>query len=86
MVSDNFRQLNVVLANGTAIVVNETSHGDLLWGMKGAGHNFGIVTSFEMNIYPRGPETWHYYNYIWLGDKLEAVFDALNILHGNGAT
>lgn len=52
MVSDNFRQLNVVLANGTAIRVNETSYSDLLWGMKGAGHNFGIVTSFEINIFP----------------------------------
>ena len=86
MVSDNFRQLNVVLANGTAIRVNETSYSDLLWGMKGAGHNFGIVTSFEMNIFPRGPDTWHYHNYIWRGDKLEAVFNALNDLQGNGTT
>lgn len=56
LISDNFRQLNVVLANGTAITVNETSHAGLLWGMKGAGHNFGIVTSFELNIFPRGPD------------------------------
>lgn len=86
MMSDNFRQLNVVLANGTAIRVNDTSHSDLLWGMKGAGHNFGIVTSFEMNIFPRGPDTWHYHNYIWRGEKLEDVFNALNVLHGNGTT
>lgn len=86
VISDNFRQLNVVLANGTAITVNETSHADLLWGMKGAGHNFGIVTSFELNIYPRGPEFWHYHNYIWRGDKLDAVFTALNDFHGNGST
>ncbi|KAL9004071.1 MAG: hypothetical protein Q9188_003106, partial [Gyalolechia gomerana] len=86
MISDNFRQLNVVLANGSAIHVNETSHGDLFWAMKGAGHNFGIVTSFELNIFPRGPDTWHYHNYIWRGDKLEDVFNALNVFHGNGTT
>ncbi|GAB1311024.1 FAD-linked oxidoreductase OXR2 [Madurella fahalii] len=86
MVSDNFRQLNVVLANGSSIRVNATSHSDLLWAMKGAGHNFGIVTSFEMNIFPRGPDTWHYHNYVWRGDKLEAVFSALNALHNNGTT
>ena len=86
MISDNFRQLNVVLANGTAVRVNGTSHSDLLWGMKGAGHNFGIVTSFELNIFPRGPETWHYHNYVWRGDKLDDVFNALNDLHGNGTT
>ncbi|KAL8648135.1 MAG: hypothetical protein Q9210_005165 [Variospora velana] len=86
MISDNFRQFNVVLANGTAIRVNETSHRDLFWGMKGAGHNFGIVTSFELNIFPRGPDTWHYQNYVWRGDKLDDVFSALNVLHGNGTT
>lgn len=86
MVSDNFLQLNVVLADGSAIRVNSTSHSDLLWAMKGAGHNFGIVTSFEMNVFPRGPDTWHYHNYIWRGEKLEDVFDALNDFHGNGST
>ncbi|KAM4065224.1 FAD binding domain-containing protein [Hirsutella rhossiliensis] len=86
MGSDNLRQLNVVLANGTAIRVNKTSHGDLFWAMKGAGHNFGIVTSFEMVIYPRGPDSWHYHNYIWRGDKLEDLFNALNAFHGNGTT
>lgn len=86
MVVDNMLQLNVVLANGTTIRVNETSHSDLLWGMKGAGHNFGIVTSFEMKIFPRGPDTWHYHNYVWTGDKLDDVFNALNEFHGNGTT
>jgi hypothetical protein len=86
MISDNIRQLNVVLANGTSIRVNSTSHPDLLWGMKGAGHNFGVVTSFEMSIFPRGPDTWFYKNYLWSADKLDAVFTALNRFHGNGST
>jgi hypothetical protein len=86
MVSDNFRQFNVVLGDGSAIRVNSTSHADLFWAMRGAGHNFGIVTSFEMNIHPRGPETWHYKNYCWRGDKLETIFNTINKLHGNGTT
>lgn len=86
MISDNIRQLNIVLADGTSIRVNETSYPDLLWGMKGAGHNFGIVTSFEMNIFPRGPETWHYHNYMWRSDKIDDVFNALNAFHNNGST
>ncbi|CRG92718.1 putative FAD-linked oxidoreductase YvdP [Talaromyces islandicus] len=86
MVSDNIIQLNVVLSNGDWIQVNSTSHSDLLWAMKGAGHNFGIVTSFESKIYPRGPDTWHYHNYVWKGDKLEDVFNALNVFHNNGST
>lgn len=84
MISDNFRQLNVVLANGSTIRVNSKSHSDLLWGLKGAGHNFGIVTSVEMGIYPRGPATWYCHNYIWRGDKLVNVFNAVNKLSGYG--
>ncbi|KAH8589816.1 hypothetical protein B0O99DRAFT_664427 [Bisporella sp. PMI_857] len=42
MISDNFRQLNVVLADGSAIRVNAASHSDLFWAIRGAGHNFGI--------------------------------------------
>jgi hypothetical protein len=86
MISDNFRQLNIVLADGSPLSVNATSHSDLFWAMKGAGHNFGIVTSFEMSIYPRGPDTWHYKKYTWRSDKLVPVFTALNELHGNGST
>lgn len=86
LISDNMLQLNIILADESTIRVNATSHSDLLWGMKGAGHNFGIVTSYEMNILPRGPETWHYHNYVWRGDKLETVFNALNQLHGNDTT
>lgn len=86
LIIDNMLQFNVVLGNGTAIRVNATSHKELLWGMKGAGHNFGIVTSYEMNIFPRGPDTWHYHNYIWRGDQLEPVFNALNEFHNNGST
>ncbi|KAK3934355.1 hypothetical protein QBC46DRAFT_368250 [Diplogelasinospora grovesii] len=88
LISDNIINLNVVLANGTAIRVNETSHPDLLWGMKGAGHNFGIVTSFELKVHPRLVDTWHYHNYIFTEDKLEQVFEEANKFHhsANGTT
>ncbi|OQE43750.1 hypothetical protein PENCOP_c003G01409 [Penicillium coprophilum] len=86
LISDNFISLNVVLASGEAIKVNANSHADLFWAMKGAGHNFGIVTSFEMKIYPRLVDTWHYHNYVWSEDKLETVFEELNKLHNNGNT
>ncbi|KAH7016276.1 uncharacterized protein B0I36DRAFT_377853 [Microdochium trichocladiopsis] len=86
MISDNMLQFNVVLADGQAIRVNGTNHPELFWAMRGAGHNFGIVTSFELRVWPRGPDTWHYHNYVWHGNDLEAVFTALNELHQNGST
>ncbi|KAH7625607.1 hypothetical protein B0T09DRAFT_413072 [Sordaria sp. MPI-SDFR-AT-0083] len=86
LISDNILQLRVVLANGSAIVVSKSSYSDLFWAMRGAGHNFGIVTSYKMNIFPVGPKTWHWHNYIWRGEQLETVFGALNAFHNNGST
>ncbi|KAI4864936.1 FAD-binding domain-containing protein [Hypoxylon rubiginosum] len=84
---DNIIHLNVVLADGSTISVNETSHEDLFWAMKGAGHNFGIVTSLRLKIYPSQTATWHYHNYFWTQDKLETVFEELNkIQHHSNAT
>lgn len=84
LVSDNFIHLNVVLGDGSEIGVNATSHEDLFWAMQGAGHNFGIVTSMQLKIYPAQSPTWHYHNYYWTQDKLETVFEEWNNLLNNG--
>ncbi|KAI1336223.1 hypothetical protein F5Y15DRAFT_208138 [Xylariaceae sp. FL0016] len=88
LISDSFIHLNAVLANGTAIGVNATSHPDLFWALQGAGHNFAVITSVRMKIHPREVDTWHYHSYYWTGDKLEEVFEAINEFHksDNGTT
>ncbi|KAI0886283.1 uncharacterized protein GGS22DRAFT_179185 [Annulohypoxylon maeteangense] len=86
LISDNLVNINLVRGDGSHIRVNSTSHSDLWWAMRGAGHNFGIVTSFELNIYPKRIDSWHYHNYVFTQDKLERFFDALNVFHGNGST
>jgi FAD/FMN-containing dehydrogenase len=86
LVSDNFVTLNVVLGDGRSLQVSKNSYPDLFWALKGAGHNFAIVTSAELNIYPRKVDTWHYHNYAWTQDKLETIFETLNRIQGNGTT
>lgn len=86
LISDNFVSLNVVLANGSAIKVNETTNADLWWAMRGTGHNFGIVTSFELDIYPAEAQTWYYKSYVFTGDQLEPLFKELNEFQNNGST
>ena len=49
LVADQFVSMNIVLADGTLHTIDEKS--DLWWAMRGAGHNFGIVTSVETKIY-----------------------------------
>lgn len=39
---------DVVLADGTHVRCSETENSDLFWALRGAGSNFGIVTSYEL--------------------------------------
>ncbi|KAJ8133194.1 hypothetical protein O1611_g427 [Lasiodiplodia mahajangana] len=84
LISDNLVNLNVVLADGTAIRINQSSHPDLWWAMQGAGHNFGIVTSFELKLHPRQLNTWYYRNYVFLDAQIDSVFEEVNKLYKNG--
>ncbi|KAI4868239.1 FAD-binding domain-containing protein [Hypoxylon rubiginosum] len=49
LIADQFLLMNIVLAGGSMQTIDETS--DLWWAMKGAGHNFGVVTSVTSKIY-----------------------------------
>lgn len=53
---DNLLSAEVVTADGRLIRVSKDRHRDLLWGLRGGGGNFGIVTSFEYQLHPVGPE------------------------------
>jgi FAD/FMN-containing dehydrogenase len=52
---DNLLSVDLVTADGRLLTVSETEHPDLFWGMRGAGPNFGIVTSFEFRLHEVGP-------------------------------
>ncbi len=50
--SDHVRQLDVVTADGQLRQVSAKSDPDLFWAMRGAGANFGVVTSMEVELVP----------------------------------
>ncbi|KAJ4295054.1 hypothetical protein N0V90_007062 [Kalmusia sp. IMI 367209] len=78
---DNVVAYRVVLGNGTAINVSKDEHSDLFWGMRGAGHNFGVVTQVDYQVYDRttvADEGFSTKVYIFKQDKLESVFNVMN--------
>jgi FAD binding domain/Berberine and berberine like len=53
---DNLISAKVVTANGELLTASASENPDLFWGIRGGGGNFGIVTSFEYQLQPVGPE------------------------------
>jgi FAD/FMN-containing dehydrogenase len=53
---DNLVSVDVVTADGRYLSASEDENEDLFWAVRGGGGNFGIVTSFEFQSHPVGPE------------------------------
>jgi FAD/FMN-containing dehydrogenase len=56
MTIDNLISVDVVTAEGEQIRASESENADLFWALRGGGGNFGVVTRFEFQLHPVGPE------------------------------
>jgi FAD/FMN-containing dehydrogenase len=53
---DNLSAIEIVTAEGRVLRASEDEHPDLLWAARGGGRGLGVVTSFELDLHPLGPE------------------------------
>jgi FAD/FMN-containing dehydrogenase len=52
LAADNLLAADVVTADGRLVRATSDDNTDLLWGLRGGGGNFGIVTQFELQVHP----------------------------------
>jgi FAD/FMN-containing dehydrogenase len=50
---DNVLSFDLVTADGRQLHASKDDNADLFWGLRGAGPNFGVVTSFEYQLHPQ---------------------------------
>ncbi|SPO06762.1 related to oxidoreductase [Cephalotrichum gorgonifer] len=77
LVTDQILEARVVLADGSWVTASPRENTDLFWALRGAGHNFGIITGVKFKVYDR-LEEWSEVQMIFSEDKLEAVFQLSN--------
>jgi FAD/FMN-containing dehydrogenase len=71
---DNILSIEIVTADGQVRTASATENDDLFWAVRGAGSNFGAITSFEFRAHPVGPT-------VYLSASLYPVANARAVFH-----
>jgi hypothetical protein len=77
--TDNLLSVEIVLASGELVTASKDTNPDLFWAVRGAGQNFGVVTSFTFTAYPQS--TVYAGTLVFLPEKLPEIVAFANKFH-----
>ncbi|KAJ8123625.1 hypothetical protein ONZ43_g474 [Nemania bipapillata] len=84
LVIDALVSVRMVTAEGQVLEVCSESNPDLFWGIRGAGANFGVITSATYKLQPRSDD-FTAFDFIFAPSANATYFNALqNLIHGDG--
>ncbi|WP_063047018.1 FAD-binding oxidoreductase [Nocardia pseudovaccinii] len=75
MTVDNMLACDLVTVDGRKVRASADENPELFWGLRGAGHNLGVVTSFEFQAHRVGPD-------VYSGMIIYSLDDAEKVLTG----
>jgi FAD/FMN-containing dehydrogenase len=55
LAADNLISADIVTAEGEVVTATDDANAELLWGLRGGGGNFGVVTELEFQLHEVGP-------------------------------
>jgi len=100
MTVDNLLGVELVTAEGDVLSVDDRSHPDLFWALRGGGGNFGVATAFEYAAHPvatvlggivahpldRAADVWSFYRDFTAAapDELTVFFGLVHAPDGSG--
>jgi FAD/FMN-containing dehydrogenase len=76
LISDALLHAKVVLWNGTVLEASEHVNSDLFWGLRGAGHNLGVVIESTYKTWPDEGGLHYNADMIFTDDSIDGVVDA----------
>ena len=81
LLADLLQEVQIVTASGDAVRASRTQNPGLFWALRGAGANFGIVTSATFKVLPtiNGGNVTNA-NYMFLSNKAPDVYQFLATL------
>ncbi|KAK9777219.1 putative FAD-binding PCMH-type domain-containing protein [Seiridium cardinale] len=81
LISDAMLRAKVVLWNGTIVEASEKANSDLFWGLRGAGHNLGVVVESTYKTWPDEGGLHYNADMVFTDDSVHGVVEtARNII------